>query len=196
MYYLSSTGHRGHLNISSSNQITSSDAIIVGRNRILQLIEEATEATTGGPPGDRLRAAFAWVDFATQWSDPSSLEAYRKSLELLEVVIATGSSLEYRHLRLTSKQLRGSRTLAVDSAAYAIGLGHIEMALEMLEQGRSLLLNQAGRYRIPVEGLEDTLAEKFRAISTKMEISAMSTRLENVNPKPSWRAEDAIAEYV
>ncbi len=167
---------------------------MVGRSRIIQMIEEATYATIGGPPGDALRAAFAWIDLATQWSDPSALKAYRKSLELLERLIATGSSLESRHLRLTSNEFKRTQTLAVDAAACAIGLDHAEMALEMLEQGRSLLLNQAGRYRTPVDGLEDMLADEFRAISTKMEIKAMNTRLENVNPESFRRTEDAVAE--
>ena len=110
----------------------------------------------------------------------------------MEGAIATGSSLESRHLRLTSNEFKPTQTLVVDAAACAIGLDHVKMALEMLEQGRSLLLNQAGRYRTPVEGLEATLAEEFQAISTQMEISAMNTRLENVNR----RTEDAVAEYV
>ena len=163
---------------------------------MFQFIEEATYATTGGPPGSRLRAAFTWVDLATQWSDPSSLEAYRTSLELLEVVVATGSSLESRHLRLTSNALRNSRSLAVDSAACAIGLGHIEMALEMLEQGRSLLLNQAGRYRTVIDGLEITLAEEFRGISARMEVWAMNTRQRDVNAGLNWAMEDVVAVYV
>ncbi len=194
MYRISSICRQGRLKISSSDQITSSDAIIVDHKRILQLIEEATYATTGGSTGERLQAAFAWVDLATRWSRPSSLEAYSKSLELLEILIATGRSLESRHLRLTSKAIRKSQTLAVDSAACAISLGYIEMAVEMLEQGRSLLLNQAGRYRTPVDGLEDTLAEEFRAISARMEGWAMNNRPVDVDQGPNWA--DVVAGYV
>ena len=186
-------GHQRSLNISSSDETTSSDATIVGRDRALQLLEEATHATTGGSPGDRLSAAFNWVNLATRWSHPSSLDAYRKSLELLEVVIATGRSLETRHLRLTSD--KETQTLAVDAAACAIGLDQVEMALEMLEQGRSLLFNQAGRYRTPIDGLEDTLTEEFRAISARMEVKAMDT-LGDVDPGPNRTMEDVVAVYV
>lgn len=104
--------------------------------------------------------------------------------------------MESRHLHLTSNEFQETQTLAVDAAACAINLDHVEMALEMLEQGRSLLLNQAGRYRTVVDGLEDSLADEFRAISTKMEMSAMNTGLDDVNPKPNRRTEDAIAKYV
>ena len=168
----------------------------MGRNRILQLIEESTYATTGGPPRDRLQAAFAWVKLATRWSHPSSIEAYRKSLELLEVFLATGSTLESRHLRLTSNEFEETQTLAVDAAACAISLDHVEMALEMLEQGRSLLLNHAGKYRTPIDGLEDTLAGDFRAISAKMEVWAMNTRLGDVDAGLNRTMEDVVAVYV
>jgi hypothetical protein len=81
----------------------------------------------------------------------------------------------------------------VDTAACAIREGRIEMALELLEQGRSLLLTQAGRYRTPVDDLEDTLANEFRAISVKMEASAMTTRLENVDPSSNPIMQDRVA---
>ena len=70
------------------------------------------------------------------------------------------------------------------------------MALEMLEQGRSLLFNQAGRYRTPIDGLEDTLTEEFRAISARMEVKAMGTRLGNVDPGPNRTTKDVVAVYV
>jgi hypothetical protein len=138
-----------------------------------------------------------WVDLSIQWSHISSLNAYRKSLELLQIVISTGSSLESVHYRLTSTAtLEGTQHLAVDAAACAIREGCIEMALELLEQGRSLLLTQAGRYRTPVDDLDDTLADEFRAISAKMEASTMKSRLENVDSSSSTAAQDEVAMYV
>ena len=143
---------------------------------------------------DRLLAALTWVELSVLWSHPSSLDAYRKSLELLQVLISTGSSLESLHYRLTSNvQLKGTRHLAVDAAACAVREGHIEMALELLEQGRSLLLTRAGRYRTPVNDLDDTLAGEFRAISAKMEASAMTTGLHNVYPSSNPTAQDGVA---
>ena len=170
-----------------------SDVIIDYRNRIFLSIEEATQNTTGGPLSDRLKAALTWVDLASKWAHPSSLEAYRRSLELLQLVLAAGNSLESRHLRLTSVALEGTQNLAVDGAASAIGLGRVEMALELLEQGRSLLLTQAGRYRTAVDNIEDTLAHEFRAISAKMENSAMNTKLEDINRAFDWATEDVVA---
>jgi hypothetical protein len=146
---------------------------------------------------DRLLAAFSWVDLSIQRPHPSCLRAYCTSLELLQVLISTGSSLESVHYRLTSTiTLKRTRHLAVDAAAYAIREGHVEMALELLEQGRSLLLTQAGRYRTPVDHLDDELANEFRAISAKMEASAMATRMQNANPTSNPATHDAVAMYV
>ena len=181
----------------------SSDELIVSvtftdtKEEIFELMEEATSATIGGTPDARLEAAMSWIKLAVEWSDSSSaLEAYRKSLELLRVVLITGSSLESRHGRLTSRALKETQNLAVDGAACAIDSGKVEMALEMLEQGRSLLLTEAGRYRTPVDGLDDTLAAEFRDISMKMEASAMTAGIQNVDPSSNQTTEDAVAAYV
>ena len=101
------------------------------------------------------------------------------------------------HYRLTSTiRLDGTRHLAVDAAACAIRQGRLETALELLEQGRSLLLTQAGRYRTPVDDLEDALAGEFRTISAKMEASAMTTRLQTVGLSSNPPKQDRVAVYV
>ena len=102
------------------------------------------------------------------------LKAYRTSLQLLEMVLTGMRSLADRHLRLTSAEITGSRTLARNATACAIAKGEVGLALELLEQGRGMLLMQAGRYRTPIQDLEafyPQLASEFRAISSQMEAS-------------------------
>jgi hypothetical protein len=135
------------------------------------------------------------VKLATQWSHSTSLDAYRRSLELLRKFIILGSSLESRYLRLTSVALKGAETLALDGAACAIDLGQIETALEMLEWGRSLLLSQAGRHKTLLDYVIDSLAREFNEIGAKMEASAMGNGLEDVDPAPNWTIENAVARY-
>ena len=100
------------------------------------------------------------------------LEAYRTSLQLLEIVLAGMRSLEAGHLRLLIyEELTGSRLLARDGAACAVARGEVELTREMLEQGRGVLLIQAGRYRTPIDDLEAVhpqLASEFQAISKQM----------------------------
>ena len=186
-----------HLYLRFSDQHVPSPGATGRLEQFFPLLEEATSTATGGPLEDRLSAALSWVNLSLQWSHPSSLDAYRKSLELLQLLISTGSSLESVHYRLTSTAtLKSTRYLAVDAAACAIREGRLETALELLEQGRSLLLTTAGRYRTPVDDLDDTLADKFKAISAKMEASAMTTRLQTVDPSSSPTTQDQVAVYV
>jgi hypothetical protein len=168
------------------------------QEQTFQLLEEATSAASGGPLEHRLMAALSWVNLSLEWSHPSSLDAYRRSLDLLQVLISTGSSLESLHYRLTSAvRLKETRDLAVDAAACAIRQGRIEMALELLEQGRSLLLTQAGRYRTPVDNLEAVnpdLADEFRRISVLMERSVLiSGHLSDSLDSPL--TDDPVARY-
>ncbi len=149
------------------------------QTKIIDLLVQATLQTTGGPPSRRLQAALSWVSAASSWTNPSALKAYRTSLQLLEIVLAGTRSLETRHLRLTSAEITGSRTLARNAAACAIASGQLELALEMLEQGRGMLLMQAGRYRTPIQDLEavhSQLASEFQAIGKQMETSVMESR--------------------
>ena len=144
----------------------------------MELFEEATSIKTGGSPRIALRAAIAWVDAAYDYADPSTIRAFRTAMEILERVSASGSSLKTRHYRLitTFKDPR-LKNLAAGGAAYAINSGDIELALELLEQGRNVLLTEAGRYRTPidnVEALDSNLAEKFKAISRRMDHSMIS----------------------
>ena len=146
---------------------------------IIDLLVQATLQTSGGPPSHRLRAALLWVSVASRWAEPSALDAYHTSLQLLEIVLANMRSLEARHLRLTSAEIKGSRKLATNAAAYAIARGKVELALEMLEQGRGILLTQARTYRTPIQDLEVVhphLAFEFQAISGQMEASVMESQ--------------------
>ena len=186
-----------HLYLLFSRQPVLSNVATGHREQAFQLLQEATLAASGGPLEHRLLAALSWVDLSIRWSHPSSLNAYRKALELLQVLVSTGSSLESVHRHLTSTiRLKETRHLAVDATACAIREGRIEMALELLEQGRSLLLTQAGRYRTPVDDLDNTLADDFRAVSAKMEASTMTTRLPNVDRPSNPTKQDRVAVYV
>ena len=146
---------------------------------IIDLLVQATLQTSGGPPSHRLQAALLWVSVASRWAEPSALDAYHTSLQLLEIALVGMRSLEARHLRLTSAKIKGSRMLARNAAACAIARGKVELALEMLEQGRGILLMQAGRYRTPTQYLEAVhphLALEFQAISRQMEASVMESQ--------------------
>ena len=165
----------------------------------MNLLEQATMSATSGPPGVRLRAATLWVDVTVKWADRSALKAYHATIGLLDTILASGRSLESRHRRLASVEAGRTQTLAVDGAACAIGSGEVELAIEMLEQGRSVLLTQAGRYRTRVDELEAThpgLASQFRSISAMMDASAMDRGQRNPDLAPNGTTRDVVAMCV
>ncbi len=163
---------------------------------IIEILREATLATTGGSPETRLRASLIWVDVAIGWSDPSALEAYRVALELLETVLASGRSMESRHQRITSARTRKTDNLAVDGAALALDSGEIEMAVELLEQGRSILLTQAGKYRTRVDDLRainPSLADEFVSTSEMMKNSVMPSGNDEFETPSLMGFDDTVA---
>ena len=180
--------------------ITSPSTLRRSQLEILWLLKEAT-SFTHGPPNSRLRASLSWVAAAGKWSDPSEIEAYRISLGLIQTILADNSSLQLRHTRLTSRQLARSQTLAVDAAACAISNDRPELAVELLEQGRAVLLTQAGHYRTRVDELEaidSNLAGEFRKASREMEAFVLSARPQldhDVMGPSSIRGGDKVARY-
>ncbi|KAG8947169.1 hypothetical protein FRC03_001156 [Tulasnella sp. 419] len=72
------------------------------------------------------------------------LEAYQMSLRLADRCISVSASITARHESLQSF-LPGN--LASEAVAYAIETGHLEKAVELLEQGRTILWSQMQRHR-------------------------------------------------
>ncbi len=110
------------------------------------------------------------------------LELYSKALALLHHLIALNPALDGQHRRLAaSPQVR---SLAVDSAAEAIGAGKLEQAVSMLEQGRRVLLSLLQEYRTAVDDLHKAnseLADELYSIGSSLEeLSSTATRWESL----------------
>ncbi|EKM60632.1 uncharacterized protein PHACADRAFT_203794 [Phanerochaete carnosa HHB-10118-sp] len=116
----------------------------------------------------RLQTATHWASLAHDRNHPSTLEAYRTGLELLEQNFAYFPTLEMQH-----EAVREAGSLSSNGAAYAISQGDIKLAVEMLEQGRATLWSQVRRLRTPLDQLaadgdsihlRDAFLEKSRAL--------------------------------
>ncbi|EKM52591.1 uncharacterized protein PHACADRAFT_211831 [Phanerochaete carnosa HHB-10118-sp] len=123
----------------------------------------------------RLRTAMHWATMAHNQDHPSTLEAYRLSLELLERNFVYFPTLGMQH-----DAVREVKSLPSNAAAYAIGQGDLKLAVEMLEQGRALLWSHVRRLRTPLDQLavdedlihlRDTFLRKSRALEA-LNISA------------------------
>ncbi|ETW76798.1 hypothetical protein HETIRDRAFT_174846 [Heterobasidion irregulare TC 32-1] len=129
--------------------------------------------------GQQLLGAQSWVQSAREFQHSSLLSAYVQCLALLQRGLAISPSLELQWKSLT----RNSSSLAVDAASSAIDKGQLNVAVEMLEQGRALLWSRMKGYRQPVlelRAINPALADKFETVSNELEHLATSRlRLED-----------------
>ncbi|KAG1726133.1 TPR-like protein [Suillus lakei] len=119
----------------------------------------------------RLQASLLWVHHADQHAHGTQLEAYATSMQLLDAHMSATASVSSRH----SAMKEFPRTLAVDAASCALRSGDICRAVELLEQGRTLIWTQMARLRTPLDNLRTcgdhavTLMKRFRDLSSLLE---------------------------
>ncbi|KAG1721605.1 CHAT domain-containing protein [Suillus lakei] len=119
----------------------------------------------------RLQASLHWVRYASQCSHGTELEAYATSMQFLDTYMSATASISSRH----SAMKDFPRTLAVDAASCALHSGDVSRAVELLEQGRTLIWTQMARLRTPLDSLQTrgdhavTLMKRFRDLSSLLE---------------------------
>lgn len=95
-----------------------------------------------------------------------------ETLNLLDIAVAQSTSI-----RRLSSLLAEDNTfmliqgLASDSAALALEAGQVPLAVSLLEQGRSIIFTQLGRYRSVIDDIREVsreLADRFSGISAQM----------------------------
>ncbi|KAG1718134.1 hypothetical protein EDB19DRAFT_1838547, partial [Suillus lakei] len=119
----------------------------------------------------RLQASLRWVHHACQHSHGTELEAYATSMQLLDAYMSVTASVSCRY----NVMKNFPRTLAVDAASCALRSGDVCRAVELLEQGRTVIWTQMARLRTPLDNLQTcgdhavALRGKFRDLSSLLE---------------------------
>ncbi|KAH8105727.1 TPR-like protein [Phellopilus nigrolimitatus] len=124
----------------------------------------------------RLSVAVRWAALARSQRHVSTVKAYRLALSLLESWLVISPTVQMQHKILSGKN--GYQTLASDAASYAIEIGDVAQAVEMLEQGRALIWSQLRGFRTPIEQLREVnkgLADRFLTTSRELESLATSS---------------------
>ncbi|KAG8942813.1 hypothetical protein FRC03_002867 [Tulasnella sp. 419] len=137
------------------------------------LLQKAASHPTGGIRL-RFRKSFKWATLASSHKHNSRLEAYRSCLELLDQYVLTRTSVISRHQHLSDVI---PTAVASDAASNAIEMGKLETAVEFLEQGKTILWSQLGRYRTPLDELhkvDKELAMEFERLSLQLETAVVS----------------------
>ncbi|KAG1823197.1 CHAT domain-containing protein [Suillus variegatus] len=139
-------------------------------NAAMHHLKAAANVASGGLRS-RLRESLLWVNVACQHSHATELEAYATSMQLLDAYMSTTASVSSRHNIMKDFQI----TLAVDAASCALRSGGVCRAVELLEQGRTIIWTQMTRLRTPLDSLQTrgnhaaALLKKFRDLSSLLD---------------------------
>ncbi|CAE6497004.1 unnamed protein product [Rhizoctonia solani] len=122
-----------------------------------------------GHPIVHFDSARYWARAAVELGDNDHLSAYRTAIGLMSEAAWFGTTTILRYDRLG--QLGD---IALEAAAAALDSSCPELALEWLEQGRSIVWSQTLRFRSPLDHLHAShpdLADEIRAISIQLQNS-------------------------
>ncbi|KAB5588324.1 aromatic di-alanine and TPR containing protein [Ceratobasidium theobromae] len=128
--------------------------------------------TSTGSPSLRFRAACNWARLASGFDNSDHLVAYRTAMNLVPELIWLGETIGQRY---TNVQIIGDTTLK--AAAAAIDAQEFDLALEWLEQGRSIVWNQVLQLRNPFDELSTahpSLAANLRDLSDQIHSASSS----------------------
>ena len=100
------------------------------------------------PPSVRFAAAREWARLCFPTHVSEALDAFSTLIELLPRVVWLGRTVEQRY-----KDIPALGDAVVDAVAAAVHLGEFNLALEWLEQGRSIVWGQMLQLRSPLDEL-------------------------------------------
>ncbi|KAG1823194.1 CHAT domain-containing protein [Suillus variegatus] len=132
---------------------------------------KAAANVVSGSSLSRLRASLLWVRRANEHRHGTQLEAYATSMQLLDAYMSTTASVSSRHNIMKDFP----STLAVDAASCALRSGDVCRAVELLEQGRTIIWTQMTRLRTPLDSLQThgyhavALIKRFRDLSSLLD---------------------------
>lgn len=128
----------------------------------------------------RIHAANEWRRFSRKHSQASEFEAAREVLNLLDLAVSESSSLNGLYGRLSADEtFKTAHGTAAEAAALAIDGGDVTQAIAVLEQGRSIILTQLGRYRSAIEDVSNVsqdLAARFVNLSSSLNALVLSPK--------------------
>ena len=139
---------------------------------------------------DLWKATQAWVKDAERHNHSSALEAYQTSLNTLDNFSSLNSSLDSRHETMQPRMA----DLANNAFSCATRHGDLNMAVELLQQGRGILWNQLARCDITLAALESQgkqgreLGNKFTQLGAELRRHAQGSGGKDMDPY--WRVQE------
>ena len=119
----------------------------------------------------QFRILSQWAGNARTWRHPSVSTAYDRAMSLMQASLTFAPTLETQHSRLAAID-DNFKALPLDYASYQIHIGRLDLAVETLEKGRSLLWSELRGLQISIDRLRlanSHLAEEFAAVNRDLE---------------------------
>ncbi|QRV89381.1 CHAT domain protein [Ceratobasidium sp. AG-Ba] len=126
-------------------------------------------------PASQMRCAQKWAE-ASMALERSPLQAYEAAFLLLPSLVWIGQTVQHRQSILN---IVGD--LASEAAAWAISIKSYDLALEWLEQGRSIIWSQKLQLRTPFEELslvDPVLAAQLRDVACELDAAGSRSSLD------------------
>ncbi|KAG8725189.1 hypothetical protein FRC09_006425 [Ceratobasidium sp. 395] len=117
-------------------------------------------------PEIQIKCAWTWAGYSLEL-DQSPLEAYKTAFALLPHFVWLGQTLQAR-----CDSIPSIGNLVSEAVAWAVSVGSYDLALEWLEQGRSVVWSQQLQTRKPFDDLaavNPKLADRMRDIASQLE---------------------------
>ncbi|KAG9104734.1 hypothetical protein FRC07_009751 [Ceratobasidium sp. 392] len=153
--------------------------------------QQAAESPTG-LPSSKFTAALAWATLSVYHDAALSLKAYRRVMELLHQVVWIGTAARRRY-----EDLSKFANIATEVAGFAISTGEYELALEWLEQGRSMIWNQMLQLRTPLDELaavDPKLAQELKEVANQLDQSSPSETIDRTLLSTSVKSLEKAAQ--
>ncbi|KAG8738401.1 hypothetical protein FRC10_006928 [Ceratobasidium sp. 414] len=135
-------------------------------DRAIKSLLKAIQTPSASPQG-RFQAARDLIETATKFNLPLSLDVYQLAMNLVPSVVWLGKPIDRRYQDIL---LIGN--LVNDAAAVAISFERYDLALEWLEQGRSIVWSQILQLRTPLDDLrrvDASLANRLEEVSRALD---------------------------
>ncbi|KAF8990106.1 CHAT domain-containing protein [Cyathus striatus] len=122
-----------------------------------------------GSSQTRMQAAEMWASVSRAIDIGRGMEGYKYALSLIPLVAWLGVTIEHRQIRIAKIS-----NLSTQAAATACVANRYDLAIEWLEQGRSIVWRQLNELRTPVDDLRlenPDLAEELLFLSKELDIA-------------------------
>ncbi|PBK63810.1 hypothetical protein ARMSODRAFT_1023712 [Armillaria solidipes] len=135
----------------------------------------ASAESTSGNPTNRFHSARTWAKLLLEYDNKPSLEAHELALSLIPRIVWLGVGVTQRY-----DEILAIGDEASEAAAAAIALQKVDLAVEWLEQARSIVWGQLLRLRTPVDDLRSErpdLASELEGVSRQLENASAPNHL-------------------